>query len=161
VIASGQRPPIREHRPARRQRGAAKRRPECLRIAAVIASALVVMPAHAARASESHISPLHLLREIEAGSAPLVVDVRSGREFEKGHVPGAFHMPFWAMLSRSSEIPASPDEPVVIYCEHGPRAGLAKAALRAAGFRKVIYLEGHMSAWKRAGLPREATAPPP
>jgi rhodanese-related sulfurtransferase len=119
------------------------------------------MPAHTARAAESHISPAALLLAIETGGAPAIVDVRSGREFEKGHVPGALHIPFWAMLSRSSEIPTPPDESVVIYCEHGPRAGLAKAALRAAGFRQVLYLEGHMSGWKRAGLPQEITAPSP
>ncbi|MHC4507090.1 MAG: rhodanese-like domain-containing protein [Planctomycetota bacterium] len=118
------------------------------------------MPAHATRATESHISSADLLRAIETGGAPAMVDVRSGREFEKDHVPGALHISFWAMLSRSSEIPTQPDEAVVIYCEHGPRAGLAKAALRAAGFRKVLYLEGHMSGWKRAGLPQEGTAPP-
>ena len=56
-------------------------------------------------------------------------------------------------------VPTPPDEPVVVYCEHGPRAGLAKAALRAAGFREVLYLEGHMSGWKRAELPQEATTP--
>jgi rhodanese-related sulfurtransferase len=145
----------------RRQRGAAARRPERLPIAAVIASVLSVMPAHTARAAESHISSADLLRAIETGGAPAIVDVRSGREFAKGHVPGALHIPFWAMLPRSSEIPTPPDEAVVVYCEHGPRAGLAKAALRAAGFRKVLYLEGHMSGWKRAGLPQEITAPPP
>ena len=162
VIVSGGRRATRGRRPARRQRDAVTRRPGCLPVvAAVIASVFIVMPAHTARAAESHISSAALLLAIETGGAPAIVDVRSGREFEKGHVPGALHIPFWAMLSRSSEIPTPPDEPVVIYCEHGPRAGLAKAALRAAGFRKVLYLEGHMSGWKRAGLPQEITAPPP
>ena len=148
-------------RRATRGRRAATRRSECLPVAAVIASVFIIMPAHTARAAESHISPAALLLAIETGGAPAIVDVRSGREFKKGHVPGALHIPFWAMLSRSSEIPTPPDEPVVIYCEHGPRAGLAKAALRAAGFRQVIYLEGHMSGWKRAELPQEIAAPPP
>jgi len=161
VIAFGGRRATRGRRPARRQRGAATRRPEYLPIAAVIASILIVMSTHTARASESHISSADLLRAIETGGAPAIVDVRSGREFEQGHVPGALHIPFWAMLSRFSEIPTTPDEPVILYCEHGPRAGLAKAALRAAGFHKVLYLEGHMSGWKRAELPQEITAPPP
>jgi rhodanese-related sulfurtransferase len=115
------------------------------------------MPALAARASESHISQDELLRAIEAGDAPAIVDVRTRRAFEKGHVPGALHIPFWAMAWRASQVPTPPDELVVVYCEHGPRAGLAKAALRAAGFHEVLYLEGHMSGWKRAGLPQEAT----
>jgi rhodanese-related sulfurtransferase len=144
----------------RRRRVASRSCPESHFIAAAIAIALVTMPAHAAQASESHISQADLLRAIEAGEAPVIIDVRSNREFEKGHVPGALHIPFWAMLSRASQVPTPPEEPVVIYCEHGPRAGLAKAALRAAGFREVLYLEGHMSGWKRAGLPQETAASP-
>ncbi|HEY5658989.1 MAG TPA: rhodanese-like domain-containing protein [Myxococcota bacterium] len=130
-------------------------------MAAAVAAALVVMSTSTAYASESHISQADLLRQIEAGDAPVVVDVRSRREFERGHVPGALHIPFWAMPARASEISSAAEEPIVIYCEHGPRAALAKAALRAAGFRKVLYLEGHMSGWKRAGLPQEAAPPPP
>ena len=109
----------------------------------------------------SHIEAAELLRLIEAGSAPTIVDVRTRSEFESGHVPGALHMPFWAVFARASDLSEPADQPIVVYCEHGPRAGLAKAALRAVGFREVLYLEGHMSDWKRAGLPQEITAPPP
>jgi len=108
---------------------------------------------------ESHIEPSELLRQIEAGDAPTVVDVRSRREFDKGHVPGALHIPFWAALSRSSDLPTPRDSPIVLYCEHGPRAGVAKAAFRLSGFEQVLYLDGHMSGWKKAGLPLEGSIP--
>ncbi len=96
-----------------------------------------------------------LWRRIEAGEAPTVIDVRTEKEFEAGHVPGAIHIPFWSIWGRLSEIPTPSEEPVVVTCEHGPRAGLAWAALRMAGFDRVILLEGHMSGWKRVGLPME------
>lgn len=70
-------------------------------------------------------------------------------------MPGALHIPFWAVLARASEVPTPPEQPIVIYCEHGPRAGLAKAGFRMSGFERVVYLEGHMSGWKKAGLPQE------
>jgi hydroxyacylglutathione hydrolase len=95
------------------------------------------------------------LAHIEAGSAPTIVDVRSRSEFERGHVPGAIHIPFWAVMGRASEIPTPRDVPVVVYCAHGPRAGMAKAGLKMSGFRSVVYLEGHMTAWEEAGLPQE------
>ncbi|MFZ0256263.1 MAG: rhodanese-like domain-containing protein [Gammaproteobacteria bacterium] len=103
----------------------------------------------------SAIKPSELFRQIESGTAPTIVDVRSRWEFEKGHVPGALHIPFWAAFMRSSEIPTLHQEPVIVYCAHGPRAGFAKAALRLSGFDRVFYLEGHMSGWKKAGLPLE------
>ena len=35
------------------------------------------------------------MRQIDNGTAPVVVDVRSKKEFDEGHVPGAIHLPFW------------------------------------------------------------------
>ena len=100
----------------------------------------------------SHITGITLLAQIEAGNAPAVLDVRSEREFADGHVPGALHIPFWALPTRMSEISTSRAAPVVVYCGHGPRAYLAGAALRVSGFRRVVYLEGHMMKWRQAGL---------
>lgn len=95
--------------------------------------------------------PAELLAEIEAVRAPVVLDVRSGWEFRSGHVPGAMHMPFWAAAARLSRIPARREDPVVVTCEHGPRALVAMGVLRLAGFRRVLYLQGQMTGWKKAG----------
>ena len=66
------------------------------------------------------------------------------------------------MLFDSDRIPAPAQagQPVVLYCEHGPRAGMARAQLWLAGVKPVAFLEGHMIAWKRDGLPVE-TGPEP
>jgi rhodanese-related sulfurtransferase len=103
----------------------------------------------------SHITGTTLLAQIEAGTAPTILDVRSQAEFADGHVPGALHIPFWALPTRISEISTPPADPVVVYCGHGPRAYLAGVILSASGFRRVMYLEGHMSKWKQAGLREE------
>jgi rhodanese-related sulfurtransferase len=102
-----------------------------------------------------HVSQDELAAEIAAGSPPAILDVRSRAEFVRGHVPGAIHIPFWRLLRRMASIPASRDDRLVLYCGHGPRAWMAGAVLRTTGFRHVSYLEGHMSAWSRAGLPQE------
>ena len=96
-----------------------------------------------------------LFTRFSAGTAPAVLDVRTRAEFTQGHVPGATHIPFWKLLTEEPEIPVSFDDPLVVYCEHGPRAWLAGAALRRRGFRRVVYLEGHMSHWRRAGYREE------
>ena len=84
-----------------------------------------------------------------------MLDVRSRGEFVSGHVPGAVNIPFWLIARRISSIPAARNEPIVVYCGHGPRAWIAAATLRRHGFQQVSYLEGHMSGWSRAGLPQE------
>ena len=96
-----------------------------------------------------------LLARISAGTAPAILDVRSPAEFTDGHVPGARNIPFWKLLGRAPGTLPSVDDPLVVYCGHGPRAWLAGAALRQRGFRRVEYLEGHMSEWRRAGLREE------
>ncbi len=109
-----------------------------------------------------HVSRQDLLAQIEAGSAPRIVDVRSRSEYEASHVPGAVHVPFASMLFHLDALPESRDEegaPLVLYCEHGPRAGLARAQLWMAGAGPVLFMEGHMTAWKSDGLPVEEGTP--
>jgi len=108
-------------------------------------------------ACADHVGRADLLAQIEAGSAPPIVDVRSRGEYEASHVPGAVHVAFYSMLANTDDIPASGDEaePVVVYCEHGPRAAIARAQIWLATGRAVLFLDGHMTAWKQDGLPVE------
>lgn len=110
-------------------------------------------------AARTHIPAAKLAQLIRQGTAPTIIDVRSGREYDTGHVPGAIHLPFWSALFRVAEISAPKDKPVVVYCAHGPRAGLGKFALLRAGFTQVLYLDGHMSGWYKAGFPVEKGQP--
>ena len=96
-----------------------------------------------------------LLAEIDAGTAPTILDVRSRTEFARGHVPGALHIPFWAVAARTTQISSARADPLVVYCGHGPRAWFARAVLRQHGFQRVVYLDGHMSGWREAGLREE------
>ena len=105
--------------------------------------------------AERSVTAADLLARIDAGAAPAILDVRSRWEFTCGHVPGAVHIPFWKLLNRAPDTAVSPDSPIVVYCGHGPRAWLVGASLRRRGFRSVLYLEGHMSAWRRARLREE------
>ena len=99
-----------------------------------------------------------LLARIDAQDAPTILDVRSADEFGRGHVPGAIHIAFATIGARLSEIPASRHEEIVVYCGHGPRAWIAGSVLRRNGFENVVYLKGHMRAWRLAGCREERTS---
>lgn len=103
----------------------------------------------------STVSAQKLANQIHAGAPPLILDVRSKREFDQGHVPGARHIPFWKMASQAQTLSAFQERPIVVYCGHGPRAYIAGAALRRRGFTNVAYLSGHMKTWKSMHLPLE------
>jgi rhodanese-related sulfurtransferase len=103
------------------------------------------------------ISRPDLLARIKSNSQPRIVDVRSTAEFEEARVPGSIHVSFYSLLFNLDSLPESEveDEPYVLYCEHGPRAGLARAQLWLAGVGPVLFMEGHMIGWKEDGLPVE------
>jgi phage shock protein E len=99
------------------------------------------------------MEPSRLMTLIAAGTAPAIVDVRSKKEFEQGHVPGAIHVPFWQVGRRAGELAEYREGEVVVYCGHGPRAYIAGAALRRRKFRRVSYLAGHFTKWKIMNFP--------
>ncbi|WP_447970122.1 rhodanese-like domain-containing protein [Nitrospira sp. M1] len=101
----------------------------------------------------SDMTAEQLLASIETHTAPVIVDVRSQNEYDSGHVPGAVHLPFYAIWSRHEKTKATPEDPIVLYCEHGPRAWIGKFTFWTMGYKSIVYLDGHMSGWKQRGLP--------
>lgn len=131
-------------------------RPKSRRIAAVSVLALLAALVGAAAAAESAapIAAAELARRIEAGSAPLVLDVRTPKEFAAGHIPGAVNIPYDQLAGRLEELPGKRDTEIVVHCYSGKRAAVAEGVLRDAGYTRVRDLEGHWLGWSQAGLPR-------
>jgi hydroxyacylglutathione hydrolase len=96
-----------------------------------------------------------LVHRMKSKEAPPVVDVRSGGEYASGHIPGAIHAPAWKIAVNIADLPKDKNAELVITCEHGPRAQTAHSLLSTYGYRNIKLLEGHMSGWRRAGLPLE------
>ncbi len=101
------------------------------------------------------ISPSELSGRIDAGNAPLILDVRTVREYEAGHIPGAINIPHTELNGRISELASNLNEEIVVHCQSGPRAGVAQSILSRAGFMKIRELQGHMQQWKAGGYPIE------
>jgi len=72
-------------------------------------------------------------------------------EFRSGHIPGSIHAPTWKILLRLARIPVDRNAELVVTCELGPLAQLAKGLLGAFGYRHVALLSGHMAGWRRTG----------
>jgi hydroxyacylglutathione hydrolase len=99
------------------------------------------------------MQPNELAEKIADGQSPAVIDVRTGFEFKAGHIPGAINAPVWKILLRLASLPQDKHAELVVLCELGPRATMGKALLGFLGFRNVTLLTGHMSGWRRLGLP--------
>ena len=100
------------------------------------------------------MQPEQLLKRMNSQRPPIVIDVRTGFEFKRGHIPGAIHAPTWKILLRLDKIPSDRNSELVLTCELGPRARIVKSFLGAFGYRNVTLLEGHMSRWRQAGHPQ-------
>merc|ERR1712216_178943 len=94
---------------------------------------------------ESHSSVIkvasHLVAaKVQAGAFDVIVDVRSTNEYNKGHIPGALHLPG---KSAVRQIHGCETKSVAVYCWTGPdRATPVAQALKDAGFAKVYDLGG-------------------
>lgn len=100
------------------------------------------------------MQPQELQKQIKSKQPPTVIDVRSLFEFRKGHIPGAIHAPNWKILFQMARIPSEKSAALVVTCEHGPRAQLAKGLLGVFGYQNVVLLEGHMASWRQNRHPQ-------
>ena len=55
-----------------------------------------------------------LSRRIAAREAPDILDVRTAREYDDGHVPGAVNMPFNQIRRRLGELPVGRAAPLIV-----------------------------------------------
>ncbi|MBK8047440.1 MAG: hypothetical protein IPK16_10160 [Anaerolineales bacterium] len=77
-----------------------------------------------------------------------LIDVREPAEYAEGHIPGAVNIPLRTLAQSLDKIPQ--DQPVLVYCASGLRAGTATAALRTLGFDNVKAFPGGWKAWTEA-----------
>lgn len=132
----------------------ASRRTAGVRSAWLLTLAAVLLLAACERSGSSQIiSQQELMESLESNPAPLILDVRTPREYRGGHVPGAVNLEYRQIPSRLADLAPAMESEIVVYCEVGPRAQAAQSMLLQAGFTNVRHLQGDMSAWRRSGLP--------
>lgn len=107
-------------------------------------------------ATLENVSVEALAAELEAGDGPRVLDVRTEREWDGGHVAGSLNIPLSQLQSRLDEVPR--DRPLAVVCRSGYRSSAAASVLMGAGVTDLRNVVGGMDAWTAKALPREMTA---
>jgi membrane protein DedA with SNARE-associated domain/rhodanese-related sulfurtransferase len=101
----------------------------------------------------ARISAEELYRLIDAGTAPVIVDVRSltAQALQPHRIPGAMHVPLHALDHHVKDLPR--DREIILYCTCPNEASAAQVAklLMNSGFVKVRPLHGGLDAWIAAG----------
>jgi NADPH-dependent 2,4-dienoyl-CoA reductase/sulfur reductase-like enzyme/rhodanese-related sulfurtransferase len=79
----------------------------------------------------------------EGDDVPVLLDVRTPREFASGHLAGALNIPHTQLRDRIDEVP--PGRPVLVYCASGFRSYLALRVLQQRGWEDVRSLSGGLT----------------
>jgi NADPH-dependent 2,4-dienoyl-CoA reductase/sulfur reductase-like enzyme/rhodanese-related sulfurtransferase len=95
---------------------------------------------NALRGSAPLITPAELDRRRGIGEEFQIVDVRSAKDFDKSHVPGAIHLPLGSLRGRVGEL--DPAVPTVTYCNGGVSGNAGQNILQCLGFTWVANLSG-------------------
>lgn len=107
---------------------------------------------NAARDGVVFVDNDHVAARQAANAELLLLDVRTEREFNLGHIPGATWMARGVVEFRMAETVRDADAEIIIYCSTGSRAALVKKALASQGYRNVSAHEG-FDAWAEAQRP--------
>lgn len=83
----------------------------------------------------------------------VVIDVRTGQEFQSGHIQGAMNMPYTSIGEDIHTSTVAKDDHIVLYCKSGRRSGIAYDTLKALGYANVENYGGMEQARLRLQLP--------
>jgi molybdopterin/thiamine biosynthesis adenylyltransferase/rhodanese-related sulfurtransferase len=86
------------------------------------------------------------------GNGVVLVDVRESEEWDRGHIPGAVHVPRGYLESRIEGAAPDRDARVILYCATGQRSALAAHTLKQLlGYSDVASMTGGITLWKDRG----------
>jgi adenylyltransferase/sulfurtransferase len=86
---------------------------------------------------------------IDADKSIELVDVREPAEYEIVRIPGSRLVPKGDILSGAALADLPQDKQIVLYCKSGVRSAEALAALKAAGFKDAVHVQGGVVSWIR------------
>lgn len=99
------------------------------------------------------VTPQAFSKALTERPGAILLDVRTAREWNEGHLAGARRWDYFDTAFRDSLATLPTGGPVFVYCAAGGRSAEAATALKQLGHREVYNLAGGIDAWERAGLP--------
>ena len=81
------------------------------------------------------------IKDFEKDPNAILLDVRSIKEYQSGHVPGSYNIPLKSIEDVAS-VAANKDASLYVYCQSGARSKQAVAALKSMGYSNVKNIGG-------------------
>jgi rhodanese-related sulfurtransferase len=86
-------------------------------------------------------------REYDQKKGLAILDIRTTKEYEAGHIPGAVHVPLSDIGDKVKKL--KKDKELMVYCNNGSRSIWAIKRLMGMGYKNLYNLKGGFDAWKR------------
>jgi glyoxylase-like metal-dependent hydrolase (beta-lactamase superfamily II)/rhodanese-related sulfurtransferase len=96
------------------------------------------------------------LRELsERDPGMQILDVRDRGEWDRRHIPGSVHTPYYEISAVPDGVDA--ERPIAVICSSGQRGAVGASLLRRHGARRVLHVVGGgVGTWAAGGWPIEA-----
>ena len=98
------------------------------------------------------ITPQEAKAMLDKGGV-ILIDVRTEKEYKRGTIPGAMHIPRGLLEFKVYKVITDPNQKIIIFCKSGGRGALATLRLKEMGYKFVYNIKGGFMGWKKAGLP--------
>lgn len=95
----------------------------------------------------SFIDIYKMREKIAAGDDMVILDVRTIKEFDAGHIDGAMNIPIDDLRRNLDRLDRKGQ--IIIYCKTGYRAYLGLRILKNSGFSDIKLLNGSYMSWER------------
>lgn len=113
---------------------------------------ITLLMQHESRKGGGLLSPQELVNKVNQDKA-VVLDVRDGLDYDKGHIVDAINIPYAKLQGRMAELESYRNKPLILVCKMGQHSGSAGKALGKEGFEQVFRLRGGMMEWENSQLP--------
>lgn len=105
------------------------------------------------RSEWSEISVTELFECYNSDSPPLIIDVRTPKEYADGHIPNAILIPVMKLKENFEVLEPFKEKAIVTVCPGGGLSLVAVDILVEGGFADVKSLKGGMDKWTESGYP--------
>ena len=97
------------------------------------------------------VGKIDAFKELLESAKPVLIDVREESDYAEGHIEGAINIPIRTLAQNLDKIPM--DQPVMVYCASGLRAGMATTSLHVLGYSNVKAFPPGWKGWSEANEP--------
>lgn len=106
-----------------------------------------------ARNATKQVPLAELKKVFDEDEDVVLLDVRTPREYEAVHIPGAENISRGLLEFSIWAVVPDKNEKIYVYCKSGARAALATKLLNDFGYKNAVAVSTGMADWAKSGYP--------